>query len=132
MLKHLVLNVTEDEFQRAVEDERLVNRESMCGDFPDEYAMGLLWSIICPGHLAAHEKLHLLESIQFAEFQKFCQQFFARMKIRALIQGNFTVDEAKSIVQMVETNLGCEKVDKVSRAELSNAAIQGELLNMTV
>lgn len=112
-LKNLELNVTEEEFQNALQYERSDNKRKMC-DLPNEYTEELLRSIIRIGYVAPHERLQLLESIQLSDFRYFCQQFFAQTKIRALIQGNFTVDEAKSIVQTVEANFGCKKVNDVS------------------
>lgn len=44
---------------------------------------------------------------------KFCRQFFKQMKIIAHIQGNLTEDQAKAIIQTVEINLGCEKIEEV-------------------
>lgn len=113
LLKKIVSNVTEEEYQNAVNVVWSDNKEKMT-NLNTDYAAELLSSIIRSGYVAPHEKLHFLKSIEFADFREFCQQLLTGMKIRALIQENFTVDEAKSIVRTVETNLGCKKTADVS------------------
>lgn len=81
------------------------------------YAEQLRTSIIRPGYLfktSSQTSFWLTKSIRLPDMKAFSQQFFIQMKIFALIQGNLSEAAAKSIMQTVETNLRCGKIEDVS------------------
>lgn len=103
--------VTEKDFRNVIQ--RKWNKHPRSEDATNEYAIDLRTSIIRVGHASYHEKFRCAKLIEFDDMLKFCRQFFKQMKITAHIQGNLTVDQAKAIIQTVETNLGCEKIEEV-------------------
>lgn len=81
------------------------------------YAKQLRTSIIRPGYLfkpSFHANSRVAKSVQLRDMQDFSRQFSRKMKILALIQGNLGEAAAKSMVQTVETNLGCGEIEDVS------------------
>lgn len=99
-------NVTKEEFQNAIEKENGLG----LGDFPAD----LRTNIIRVGHVLRHDKFRCTKSLKLSDIQHFSRQLFKQLKIVALIQGNLTAEEAKSIMRTVESNLGCEKIEDVS------------------
>lgn len=109
-LINLHINVTEEEFRKAIQHEWDTNHvtfELASDDFAQK-------NIIRIGHVSSLDKFRCSESIAFIDMQNFCHKFFTQMKIFALIQGNFTEEQAISIMEMVETKFDCEKIDEVS------------------
>lgn len=104
-LKNIAENVTEEEL-----------RENIYHDLNmwTYYAVDVRTSIIQTGHALCHDKFRHAKSTTLSEMQVFCHEYFKQMKIVALIQGNLSETAAKSIMQMVETNLGCGKIEDVS------------------
>lgn len=111
-MKSFVENVTEDELEVAIKETGIYeNHYALC---PHYYIMPLRTSIIQTWHASYHEKFRLARLINSRDMQQFCRQFFKQNKILALVQGNMSDEEAKSIVQMVEADLGCVKIGDVS------------------
>lgn len=113
-LKDLSENITEEEFNRALQSE-LHDYYTIISMRVQEYYTGdLLESIIRSEYPSCHDIYHIAKSMRLFDMRNLCQQFFKQMKILALIQGNLTAEEAKSIMRTVETSLSCGKMEKVS------------------
>lgn len=112
-LKSFVEHVTEEELEVAIKQtETYQNYYALC---PHYYIMPIRTSIIQTWHASYYEKFRLARLIKSRDtMQQFCRQFFKQIKILALVQGNLSGEEAKSIVLMVEADLGCVKIDDVS------------------
>lgn len=78
------------------------------------YAVDLRKTICRSGHALCHDKFRVTSSIRLPDMREFCRQYFRQMKISALIQGNLSEAAAQSIMQLVETNLNCGKIQDVS------------------
>lgn len=105
-LKNFANIVTEEELRKNIHHELDVG---VC-----YYAMELRSSIARAEHVLCHEQFRMAKSIQLSDMQEFCRKYFKQMKIVGLIQGNLSEDAAKSIMQLVETNLGCGIIEDVS------------------
>lgn len=118
--------MTEDEFDDALEDE--LHPHAFLEFAEQQYYTGdLLKSLIQTEHVTYHDLYRCAKQVQYEDMQSFCQHFFEQAKILALIQGNLDEETAISIMRMVQTNLGSEKVEKVRFAiERSNG--DGDIL----
>lgn len=116
-LKNLLENATEDELCNAIDDVKNAKRNKfdfLCG----EIAADIRKSIIRVGHVTSVDKFSCAKSIEFAEMQNVLREFLKSVKIIGLIQGNLSVEQAKTIMQTVETNLQDEKIEEVSRISI--------------
>lgn len=111
-LKNFHKNVTEAEFCDAMRNS-WVKYNRRTAPLSDALANDIRMSIIRVGYASTLDIFRCMKSIEFTEMQDFCRQIFDQMKIFALIQGNITEDGAKAIMQTVEINLGCAKIDEV-------------------
>lgn len=105
-------NMKEEDFREAISG-FWITYNSMIASSPEGLADDIRMSIIRVGYASSRDIFRCKESIKFSEMQDFCSRFFDRLKISALIQGNITADEAKSVIRTVETNLGSAKIEEV-------------------
>ncbi|XP_030570603.1 nardilysin isoform X1 [Drosophila novamexicana] len=59
------------------------------------------------------QKYHALETITVDDIQNFKDNFYKKMYVQGLIQGNFTEQQARDIMQKVHSNYQSEKVDNL-------------------
>lgn len=112
-LKKFHENVKDEDFREAIRDFWFAYN-SLIASSPTVLADHTRESIIRVGYASSRDIFRCKESIEFSEMQDFCSRFFDRIKISALIQGNITADEAKSVIHALETNLGSAKIEEVT------------------
>lgn len=113
---HLVVNEKTMELKNFAENvmEEEIRKNLWDLGWPWFYASELRESIIQAKRVLCHDKFRVAKTIQLSEMQEFCRQYIKQMKIVALIQGNLNEANATSIIQKVETVLGCKKIKEVS------------------
>lgn len=108
-IRALIEKITEEELRNATQNAYDSDSNAFTLKY---YATELRTAIIRPGYLPSCDAdSYFAKSIQLSEMQDFCRKSFSRLKIFALIQGNLCVIAAKSIMQMVEINLDCGRIE---------------------
>lgn len=114
-LKTLADDVTEEQYRVFVQQlcklyENIFRR-------PKAFNKELRLSVVQAHHVPLNEKNRRIKKIDFNEFQTFCRQYWQQVKIKSIMQGNFVESRAQSIMQIVLTNLECDKINDVSLNE---------------
>lgn len=114
-MENFVENVTEEELDVVMRNDIEYYENYFTPNlYPEYYAKPLRATIIQTWHASYYEKYLLTKSFKTRDVQQFCRQFFKQLKIIGLIQGNMSEETSKSIVQTMEADLGCGKIDDVS------------------
>lgn len=81
---------------------------------PNSFAKELRLSVVQHHHVPLNLKNRRINKIDFNDFEEFCRQYCRQVKIKSIMQGNFTEERAQSIMQVVLSNLECGKINDVS------------------
>jgi nardilysin len=92
---------------KAQQKEKFSNRILESDNLNSEY----LIEIISSDYYHDLEKYQKIDGITFENLQKFVAKYFSQMKIKVLVQGNMTKDQALNAANIIKTNFAFEPLE---------------------
>lgn len=111
-LKSLAEDTTDKQFEVFVQQQYKIYENIFIK--PKVLGNELRLTIIEEHHQLLCEKNQKLRSVQFGDFQKFCRSYIKELRIKALMQGNISEEQASNIMGNVLKELKPNKVNDVS------------------